>query len=268
MKRRLVAAIAVRNQGARLYGKPIQALDVEAGVRILDNIIGCLKTLPCIDEIVLGISEGVENEVFRRIADEKGLRYVVGDPIDVLSRLVRCGQLAGATDIFRVTSESPFLYFEPVAELWERHQIENADATFLDDIIDGCAFEIISLRALEQSHSRGDRRHRSELCTLYIREHYQEYKIIKVAAPAELSRKDLRLTVDNPEDLAVCRIVYGKLKGAAPRISVPQIVRFLDANPRLIELTAPYAETGYSTMYVWGEGQLTSVSTASIQVSK
>ena len=255
MKRRLVAAIAVRNQGSRLYGKPIQALDVEPGVRILDNIISCLKTIPCIDEIVLGISEGVENEVFRTIADEKGLRCVVGDPIDVLSRLVRCGQLAGATDIFRVTSESPFLYFEPVLDLWRRHQVEEADATFLDEIIDGCGFEIISLRALEESHTRGDRRHRSELCTLYIREHHREYKIIKVSAPAELFRKDLRLTVDNPEDLAVCRIVYGKLKGAAPRIPVSDIVRFLDANPHLIELTAPYAETGYATMYVWGGGK-------------
>jgi spore coat polysaccharide biosynthesis protein SpsF len=265
MKRRLVAAIAVRNQGSRLYGKPIQALDVESGVRILDNIISCLNTIPCIDEIVLGISEGVENEVFRMIADEKKLRYVIGDPIDVLSRLVRCGQLAGATDIFRVTSESPFLYFEPVEDLWCRHQAEEADATFLDDIIDGCGFEIISLKALEQSHSRGERRHRSELCTLFIREHHQEFKIIKVQAPVGLSRKDLRLTVDNPEDLVVCRIVYGNLKYAAPRIPVSEVVKFLDANPRLIELTAPYTETGYSTMYVWGEYQQTPVSEKSAQ---
>jgi spore coat polysaccharide biosynthesis protein SpsF len=254
MKRRLVAAIAVRNQGSRLYGKPIQALDVESGVRILDNIISCIQSISCIDEIVLGISAGVENEVFRAIADEKGLRYVVGDPIDVLSRLVSCGQLAGATDIFRITSESPFLHFEPISDLWQRHQAENADATFLDDIIDGCGFEIISLQALEQSHASGDPRHRSELCTLYIREHHQEYKIIKAPALAELIRKDLRLTVDNPEDLAVCRIVYGQFKAAAPRIPVAQIVQFLDANPRLIEMTASYAETGYSTMYVWGQG--------------
>jgi spore coat polysaccharide biosynthesis protein SpsF (cytidylyltransferase family) len=60
--------------------------------------------------------------------------------------------------------------------------------------------------------------------------------------------------VDNPEDLAVCRIVYGQFKAAAPRIPVAQIVQFLDANPRLIEMTASYVEKGYSTMYVWGQG--------------
>lgn len=252
MKRRLVAAIACRNQGSRLYGKPIQNLDVENSIRIIDNIIDCLRTLHCIDEIVLGISEGVENEVFKSIAEEKGLRYVVGDQVDVLSRLVECGKLANATDIFRVTSESPFLYFEPVEDLWKQHQSEQADATFLDDVIDGCGFEIISLKALKESHDKGDKKHRSELCTLYIREHYKEFNIIKAEPPMELVRKDLRLTVDNPEDLAVCRIVFGAFKNQAPRIPVPEIVKFLDANPNLIELIAPFTEIGYTTMYRWG----------------
>lgn len=252
MKKRLVAAIACRNQGSRLYGKPLQNLDVEKGTRILDNILGCLRTIDCIDEIVLGISEGVENDVFKNIAEEKGIRYVVGDQIDVLSRLVKCGQLAEATDIFRVTSESPFLYFEPVGDLWQRHQEEQADATFMDDIIDGCGFEIISLKALEESHSNGEEKHRSELCTLYIREHYQNFKILKANPPKELIRKDLRLTVDNPEDLAVCRIVYNTFKSAAPKIPVTEVVRFLDSHPKLIDLLAPFTETGYSTMYRWG----------------
>jgi len=251
MKRRLVAAIACRNQGSRLYGKPLQNLDVEQGIRILDHIIACLRTIDSVDEIVLGISAGVENEVFKTIAEEKGIRYVVGDEIDVLSRLVKCGQLAGATDIFRVTSESPFLFFEPVDDFWRQHQAENADATFLDDVIDGCGFEIISLKALEESHEKGDKKHRSELCTLFIREHNQNFTILRPHPPAEMVRKDLRLTVDNPEDLAVCRVVFNTLKSFAPRIPVPEIVKFLDANPGLIKLIEPFTETGYATMYNW-----------------
>src|SRR6184192_598227 len=249
MKRRLVAAIACRNQGSRLYGKPLQNLDVEKGVRILDNIVDCLHTIGCIDEIVFGISEGMENDVFKNIAEEKGLRYVVGDQVDVLSRLVRCGQLAGATDVFRITSESPFLYFEPVEDLWRRHQAEQADATFMDDIIDGCGFEIIALRALEKAHSKGEKKHRSELCTLYIREHLQQFKVIKANPPQELIRRDLRLTVDNPEDLAVCRVVYGAFKELAPKIPITDVVRFLDAHPKLIEMVAPFTAAGYTTMY-------------------
>jgi spore coat polysaccharide biosynthesis protein SpsF len=252
MTRRLVAAIACRNQGARLYAKPLQNLDVEKGICILDNIVDCLRSLPCIDEIVLGISEGQENEVFTSVAEDKRLRYVVGDQKDVLQRLVQCGQLARASDVFRMTSESPFLFYDAVEPLWKQHQDTQADATFMDNIIDGCGFEILSLQALEQSHERGDIRHRSELCTLYIREHHDEFHIIRASPPPELERKDLRLTVDHPEDLAVCRAVYGAFKDRAPRIPVPEIVQFLDANPRLIEMIAPYTEGGYATMYRWG----------------
>jgi len=222
---------------------------VEKGVRILDNIVDCLQTIGCIDEIVFGISEGMENDVFKNIAEEKGLRYIVGDQVDVLSRLVRCGQLAGATDVFRITSESPFLYFEPVEDLWRRHQAEQADATFMDDIIDGCGFEFIALRTLEEAHAKGEKKHRSELCTLYIREHLQQFKVIKANPPQELIRRDLRLTVDNPEDLAVCRVVYGAFKELAPKIPITDVVRFLDAHPRLIEMVAPFTAVGYTTMY-------------------
>jgi spore coat polysaccharide biosynthesis protein SpsF len=249
MKRRLVAAIACRNQGSRLYGKPVQNLDVESGTRIIDNIISCLQEIKCIDEIVLGVSKGVENELFIRIANEKGLRYVIGDEVDVLSRLVACGILSGATDIFRVTSESPFPFYEPVEESWKIHQARLADATFMDDVIDGCGFEIISLKALQDSHAGGGEQHRSELCTLYIREHPEMFRIIRLVAPFGLIRKDLRLTVDNPEDLTVCRRVYAQFKDQAPMISIEKIVHFLDAHPNLIELTYPFTEVGYSTMY-------------------
>jgi spore coat polysaccharide biosynthesis protein SpsF len=253
MARRLVATIACRNQGARLYAKPLQNLDVQSGVRILDNIIACLQTIDCIDAIVLAISEGLENDVYRAIATEKGLPFVVGDQRDVLQRLISAGEHAAATDVFRVTSESPFLYFEPVAEMWRRHQAEQADATFLWDIIDGSGCEIYTLDTLRASHDRGTSKHRSELCSLYVREHPEEFAVIRVNAPVELRRKDVRLTVDYPEDLVVCRAAYAAFASQAPRISVPDIVAFLDSHPRLLELIAPYTETGYSTMDLWGK---------------
>ena len=251
MNRRLVAAIACRNQGSRLYGKPLQNLDVDAGVRILDNIVACLRTLPCIDEIVLGISEGVDNDVFRVLAQARGLPFIVGDQKDVLRRLVQCGDHANATDIFRVTSESPFLYFEPVEEMWRRHQSEKADATFMWDIIDGAGCEIYTLDTLMNSHARGQAKHRSELCSLYVRENPDEFKVLRIDAPPELRRKDVRLTVDHPEDLVVCRRVYMALRDQAPRFRVTDIVEYLDEHPGLLALLAPFTEAGYATMDLW-----------------
>lgn len=250
MERKLVAAIACRNQGSRLYAKPIQNLNVQNGIRIIDNIISCLRTLKSIDEIVLGISEGLENEIFKRIANEKNIRFITGDENDVLSRLIQAGEMVGATDIFRITSESPFLFFEKVEEAWEIHKLENSDATFMDGIIDGCGFEIISLQALRVSHEKGESKHRSELCTLYIRENHSKFKITKLNPPKELVRTDLRLTVDNPEDLSLCRTIYSHFQELVPRIPISEIVKFLDTNPKLKELVYQFTEIGYSTMYL------------------
>lgn len=249
MKRRLVAVLACRMQGTRLYGKPVQNLDVKSRISIIDNIIDCLQKIDCIDEIVLGISEGMENDIFKTIAREKNLRYAVGDQIDVLSRLINCGELFDATDVFRVTSECPFIYYEAVSSAWNYHNENQSDATFLDNIIDGCGFEIITMGALKESYDNGDETHRSEFCTLYIRENEKLFKISRLKPPKALVRYDLRLTVDNPEDLALCRAVYTNFKSYAPNIPVYKIVQFLDANPELIKLTSPYLESGYSIMY-------------------
>ena len=242
MRRKLVAALACRNQGARLYGKPLQNIDIRAGTRIIDNIIACLQSMTFIDDIVLGIAEGEENSIYKSIAEQYGIKYIFGDEIDVLSRLIQCGEAASATDIFRVTTESPFLYFESVEQGWKTHLRENSEATFMWDTIDGTGFEILSLDALRRSHRDGDKRHRSELCSLYIRENLEMFKFLRLSPPRELVRHDLRLTVDYPEDLIVCRAVFEALKEQAPRICVLDIVKFLDQNPNLIALIAKFTQ--------------------------
>ena len=250
MKKKLVAALACRNQGTRLYGKPVQNLDIESGVRIIDNVISCLKSIECIDEVVLGIAEGTENEIFIEIAEENQIKYIIGDEQDVLSRLIKCGICCDASDIFRVTSESPFLFFEPIEELWANHMRNELDATFYDHIIDGSGFEILSLEALQKSHLMGEEKHRSELCTLYIRENITQFKVEKPNPVTKLVRKDLRLTVDNPEDLVVCRKIYNEFKHLAPRIPLLDIVKYLDGKNELKELIYPLTESGYQTMYL------------------
>ena len=92
MERKLIAAIACRNQGSRLYGKPLQNLDVEKGIKIIDHIIDHLKETNIIDNIVLGIAEGIENEIYKQIVVENSIDYIIGDEQDVLKRLILCGE--------------------------------------------------------------------------------------------------------------------------------------------------------------------------------
>ena len=247
--RKLVAALACRNDGTRLFGKPLQNIDIKKKITILDQIILTLKHFPIIEEMVLGISKGSANFIFTEYAQKHNIHYIIGDEEDVLQRLIQCGEKAQATDIFRVTTESPFLYYEMIEDAWKHHIQQGNDATFVDQVPDSSNFEIISLTALKRSHREGENRHRSELCSLYIRENKDKFKVKVLDVPNQFKRKDIRLTVDYPEDLIVCRAVYQQFKDIAPLISLEKIIPFLDSQPNLLKLTAPFCQEGYSTMY-------------------
>lgn len=239
--RKLVAALACRAHGTRLYGKPLQALDVARQISVLDYMIAFVQSEPAIADVVLGVAHGVENEPFHAIAQRHGIPSIRGDETDVLQRLIQCGEAAGATDVFRITTESPFIYFEPIPDAWARHVANGNDITALAGVPDGPGFEMIRLDALQRSHARGEARHRSELCTLFIREHQAEFRVETIEAPPEVNRMDLRLTIDYPEDLVLCRRVYEALADQAPRIPLVRIVEFVDAHPELKQLVQPYA---------------------------
>lgn len=248
--RKLVACLACRNQGTRLYGKPLQNLDIKEGLSILEYMIKAIRTYTSVDEIVLGISEGVHNSGFKQFAKDHNLKFVEGDKEDVLLRLVQCCELVNGTDIFRLTSESPFTYFEAISEAWDQHTTNNFDLTALDNLPDGSGFEIIKYEAYRNSWQNGSARHRSELCSLYIRENKDKFKIGYVDIPESLRRTDIRLTVDYPEDLVLCRAIYQEFKDLSPLIPLTEIINFLDANPHLKSIVEPFVEDGLKDMYL------------------
>jgi spore coat polysaccharide biosynthesis protein SpsF len=248
--RKLVACLACRNNGSRLYGKPMQNLDIQSGLSVLDYIISSTKKYPGIAETVLGISEGNDNVCFIEVAEKHAVPYIIGDETDVLQRLIQCCEIVGGTDIFRITTESPFMYFEAIEKAWQQHVEGDYDFSMLDNMPDGSGIEIIKLDAYKYSWANGEDRHRTELCSLFIRENKEKFRIQEIEVPKEVKRMDIRLTIDYPEDLILCRAVYQQFKEKAPLIPLTDIIQFIDDNPKLKELVQPFVEEGLKTMYI------------------
>jgi len=68
VRKKLVAILACRNGGTRLYAKPLQNLDEQKQIKIIDYLIKSLKKKRCIDEIILSISKKKENLEYVSIA--------------------------------------------------------------------------------------------------------------------------------------------------------------------------------------------------------
>lgn len=231
---KLVAVLACRNQSSRLYAKPLQNLDVDGNVSILEYLIAQIRLRKEIAEIVLAVSEEKENTGYVQFAGKRHIPYVMGSDRDVLARLISGARLAKATHVLRVTTESPYIYFDNLPQVYQAHCEGGIDYSVTTGVPDGSFYEIISLTALEESWERGDQRHRSELCTLYIFEHQEKFKISRVPCPAAFNRPDMRLTVDWPEDLIVLREIYQGLKLDPQKpLNYAAVIEFLAAHPKI-----------------------------------
>jgi spore coat polysaccharide biosynthesis protein SpsF len=231
---KLAAVLACRNQSARLYAKPLQNLDVKNNVTILDYMIGQIKLNKTIDKIVLAISEQPENLIYKEIAGRHGLPYVTGSDRDVLLRLIKGGELAGADHILRVTTESPYTYYDTLPEVYEYHCKNGCDYSVISGVPDGAYYELIKLDAFKKSWDLGADKHRSELCTLYIFEHQDQFKIMKHNCKKKFERQDIRLTVDWPEDLIVMRAIYeGVNLSSSVLLDFNSVIEFLDKYPKI-----------------------------------
>ena len=171
---KIAAVIACRTNSLRLYGKQLQQV---GGYPIIHLLLTQLKKSSLIDEIVLAISTGKENEIFINFATEHGLKFIIGDEIDVLQRLIDGAKYVNADLVFRITPENPYIYWQGIDALIKKHISGNFDFSYIIDVPLGSGFEVINLGALEISHKNGSKKHRSELCSLYIYEHKDKFKI-------------------------------------------------------------------------------------------
>jgi N,N'-diacetyllegionaminate synthase len=235
MDTRVVATLACRNESTRLYGKPLQLVGEEP---ILGHLVSRLLEVAGIDDIVLAIADTPSQDAFIEFARERQLDYVIGSEENVLGRLIAACRHADGDIAIRVTTENPFLYHENVKELLSIHRRNNCDLTLTRDLPLGASVEVVSLDALEKANQHGEDRHRSELCTLFVVENPDSFEIQTVDPPAKLRRPDLRLTVDNPEDLVVIRDVWENARDGTDEPSLEEVVEYLDANDHLTDLQA------------------------------
>ena len=235
--KKVAAVIACRLESSRLFAKPFHLIDKKQ-YSILQLLIKQLQKAKKIDEIVFAISENPGNEIFIDFAKKHNLKFIEGDDHDVLKRLIDGAKYVNADIICRTTPENPFIYWEGIDSVIEKHIKGNFDFSVVEDIPLGCGFEVINLKSFELSHKFGNQRHRSELCSLYIYENQKKFKINRFFPDKKLQRPEIRLTVDNPEDLILVRKIYEKIGRNEKPIHLQKIIEFIDKNPSLTNINS------------------------------
>jgi spore coat polysaccharide biosynthesis protein SpsF len=234
---RVVAIVSARMASTRCPGKALVPL---AGRPLLEVLLTRIASAPELDSVALATSSRPENLPLVDIARSLGIPAFQGDEDDVLRRYVDCAHHMRADHIVRVTGDNPLTDLETLARLVERHLASDADYTYVpgDALLMGILSEVISIEALEHSWQEGEARHRSELMTLYIKEHPKDFRIQTVALDPDLYRPQYRLTVDEQEDVRLLQAIFERLGASGKHVTTREAIALLDREPDLVRINA------------------------------
>jgi spore coat polysaccharide biosynthesis protein SpsF len=229
--------VGARMASSRYPGKALVPL---AGRPLLAVLLERLQAARGVAGVALATSVNAENDPLVALAEDMGVRVFRGSEDDVLRRYVDCAHALGAQHVVRVTADNPLTDLETLEGLVALHAARGADYTYVpgEALLMGVLSEVISTAALERAWERGQPRHRSELMTLYIKEHPQEFAIVAGTLAEGLLRPRYRLTVDEPEDVALMQAVFAELSSAGHLVSTREAIALLDGRPDLVALNA------------------------------
>ena len=237
MSARVLIVVTARLASSRCPGKALAPL---GGRPLLEVLLERMATVRGVDGVVLATSVRPDNDPLADLARRAGFEVFRGDEDDVLRRHVDCARALAADHVVRVTGDNPLTDVETTEALVALHRRAGADYTYVpgDALLMGILSEVISRAALERSWERGEARHRSELVTLYIKEHAREFAIATSALPEGLYRPQYRLTVDHPEDVRLMQEVFARLAAPGRIVSTREAIALLDREPALARMNA------------------------------
>jgi spore coat polysaccharide biosynthesis protein SpsF len=234
---RVFVVVSARMASSRYPGKAVAPL---AGRPLLAVLLERMATARGVDGVVLATSTSPANDILVRLAEQGGFPVFRGDEDDVLGRHVECARAFGADHVVRVTGDNPLTDLETLDRLVALHLAERADYTYVpgDALLMGILSEVVSRAALERSWQRGEARHRSELMTLYIKEHPEEFRVTTGTLPEGLYRPEYRLTVDEAEDVGLMQAIFARLQKPGRLVTTREAVALLDREPELARINA------------------------------
>lgn len=237
MSARTLIVVSARMASSRCPGKALAPL---AGRPLLEVLLERMRTVRGVDGVVLATSVKAENDPLAALARGAGIECFRGDEDDVLLRHVECARAFAADQVVRVTGDNPLTDVETAEALVALHREADADYTYVpgDALLMGILSEVIARSALERSWERGEARHRSELVTLYIKEHPSEFRIATGELPPGLYRPGYRLTVDEPEDVRLMQEVFARLAEHGRPVGTREAIALLDGEPELARINA------------------------------
>ncbi len=233
---RTVIIAQARMSSTRLPGKTLMDL---GGAPVIDHVIARGRRARRADDLWVATTTDPSDDVLVDHLREVGVAYVRGSLDDVLSRYVHAARAAEADVIVRITCDCPLIDPEVIDRVIEAFEaappVDYCSNTLVRTFPIGMDTEVFTRAALERADSGATEPHEREHVTPHMYQHPRDFRLRSVEAPAEAAWPGLRLTVDEPVDLAM----LDELVAAVGRdAGLPEILGYLKTHSELARKSA------------------------------
>jgi glutamate-1-semialdehyde-2,1-aminomutase len=218
----------------RLPGKVLADI---AGRPMLWHVVKRVALAGNVNRVVVATSNEPSDDTIAQFCEQQHFDCFRGSEHDVLDRFYHAAQSAAAQTVVRITADCPLIDPRVINKVIARYG--DGDCDYVTNTLrytypDGLDTEVCSLHALEiawrEAHLPTDREH----VTSYLR-NSGRFRVANVEYENILPVAGWRWTVDEPQDLAFVRAVYGRL-WSHPQCCffLEDIVQLLQREPTLV----------------------------------
>ena len=234
-----VIIIQARMGSSRLPGKILMNL---AGKPMLWHVITRVMAAKNANKVVVATTVNPEDNATEAFCEKNGFLVYRGSSSDVLDRYYQAARAEQATVVARVTGDCPLIDSDIIDMNFDAYEKGGYDYVSTarpgpSNFPRGLDCEVFSFAALEKARKNATEEFEHEHVTPHLWQNKKnEFNIgPTVVAPPEYAR-DYRLTVDYPEDFEIMEKIFQKFSANGAMISVPEVLRWLDAHPEIVAI--------------------------------
>ena len=232
--------VQARMGSTRLPGKVLKNLDDNETV--LSLLIKRLKLSKQADIIVIATSDDEANKLIVELAKDLDIPYFLGSEHNVLERYYQAAKKYRIRIIVRITADCPFIdsfHLDDMILYFKNHNydyIKNVDEK--SNVPVGFDTEIFTFDVLEEMFSLAETSVEKEHVTYYMNSNPKDFTAKIYNLKNIKKNDDLWLTIDEKEDLEICREVFKKIKEKNLSIdfTMYDVIKLIEEKPEIMDI--------------------------------
>ena len=225
------AIITVRTSSKRYPQKALKKINNVESIRL---VIRRVKKLNFVNDIILATSTHKSDTILVKIAKEEGIKIFRGSLNNVVNRYYMCAKKFKLDYVVRVTGDAILCDENMLNKAISSHLKTNADVTFLRNMPYGTAKEVISTKVLKVINDKSVNKDDTEYLEFFL-ENKKYFKINYIKSNYKFN-KDIRLTLDFPQDRVLFDKIYRYFDDKQSNFSLKDVLKFLKDKPKLIRI--------------------------------